>query len=150
MDSFIANVVLDGRDGSAQDIADYWRKQGYRVRIVKRTVRALGLAALVQVIVVAPPAKEAGGVAIPKQEKNMTLDEVLSACKAQVGFLTEEQLAVIAREDPARGVLLRFGAKRKLVLACHVREEIARTTKGGSDYLRDVSLPTTDPLWIEG
>lgn len=80
----------------------------------------------------------------------MTLKQTLAECKKQMGFLTEEQLAVIARSDPARGVLIRFGACRKLVHACHVNEEIARTTKDGRDYLRDVSLPTTDPLWIGG
>ena len=77
-----------------------------------------------------------------------TKQELLATIKARIGFLVEEDLRLLVEYEPARVCLLRFGGTRKLVRADQVEETIKRVETAG-DYLRDVSLPTTDPIWTD-
>lgn len=47
----IVCVALECGDGVPDEVADRWRKQGYRVRVARRTVRANGAAAPLLVVV---------------------------------------------------------------------------------------------------
>lgn len=47
----IVCVAIKSGDGVADDVADRWRKQGYRVRVLDRVVRASGAAAPLRVVV---------------------------------------------------------------------------------------------------
>jgi hypothetical protein len=47
----IVCVAMKCGDGVADEVADRWREQGYRVRVVNRTVRADGATADLLVVV---------------------------------------------------------------------------------------------------
>jgi len=75
----------------------------------------------------------------------MTLAAVLNAAKRKYGFLTDRDVAVIAKEDRTRLILVRFNGCRALVPAQSVQHLIEAVEAGGKDYVRDVSLPASDP-----
>ena len=88
--------------------------------------------------------------------EHVSLNRVLSKVKANGGFLTATDLEIIAHHDRLRMVLVRCGNGRFLTPAQdakHFMDIIKRDAEShgptdvGSDYVRDVSLPTSDPIW---
>jgi hypothetical protein len=76
----------------------------------------------------------------------MELDTLLANAKAGCGFLSPEEVEELALLDPRRPCLIRCGGQRKLVPAALVTGTI-RLIEADGDYVRDVSLPTSDPIW---
>jgi hypothetical protein len=74
------------------------------------------------------------------------LNEILAAAAKRHGFVTLPEVAVIAEADRLRLLLIRCGGCRFLCSAQYVTHLIACIEAGG-DYVRDISLPTTDPIW---
>lgn len=76
----------------------------------------------------------------------MTLASVLQSARENCGFLSEEDVKVLAEVQPHRQLLIRFNASRCLAPAILVLETIAQKEAAG-DFVRDVSIPASDPLW---
>ena len=68
---------------------------------------------------------------------------LLRARRQQYGFLNEQDVAAVARDESTRLTLLlvRCGAGRFLAPAQDVAHFIEAIEKGGLDYVRDVSIP---------
>lgn len=73
-----------------------------------------------------------------------TLAEVLTRAAAQCGFLSMADVATIAESDRLRQLLVRCGSGRFTCPAQDVAHFYKCVTAGG-DYVRDVSLPVSDP-----
>jgi hypothetical protein len=78
--------------------------------------------------------------------RTMSLEKALDVARAHCGFLDKSALRAIETHDPYRYVLIRHGTGRALVVAVIARETIGAIERAG-DYVRDVCLPTTDPLF---
>jgi len=76
-----------------------------------------------------------------------TLNRVLSVVKTNGGFLRDIDIKMIAERHPMRMLLVRCGNGRFLTAAQDCQHFIDIIRKENSDYVRDVSLPTTDPIY---
>ncbi len=75
----------------------------------------------------------------------VSLTRLLDTIKDNGGFITETDLHYLKIHCPNRILLVRCNLGRFL---CKVHELEARIEKiTDPDYLRDVSLPTSDPVW---
>lgn len=72
--------------------------------------------------------------------------DILRTIRDAGGFLTPSDLATIVHHDRLRLVLLRFHHGRCLAPAQDV-DEFIRLLEAGGGCLRDVSLPTSDPIY---
>ena len=77
----------------------------------------------------------------------VSLNRVLSVVKANGGFLRDVDIDQLAQQDRLRQVLVRCGNGRFVCAAQDVKHFIGIIKRDGQDYVRDVSLPTTDPIW---
>ena len=77
----------------------------------------------------------------------MTLTDLLRRIDQQGGFLTESELTALADLDRLRQCLCRFGNGRFLTAAQNVAHFVDLIESTGKDYLRDVSLPASDPIY---
>jgi hypothetical protein len=77
----------------------------------------------------------------------VSLNRVLSVAKERGGFLDNLGIETIAREDRLRLLLVRCGNGRFLAPAQDVKHFIAIIERDNQDYIRDVALPTNDPIW---
>lgn len=77
----------------------------------------------------------------------VALNRALQYAKDNHGFLTMFLVDVIAHHDKLRQVLVRCNGGRFLCPAQDVRHFMDIIDKEKSDWVRDVSLPTTDPIW---
>lgn len=71
------------------------------------------------------------------------LDLTLAAVRLRHGFLTAEEIAIIARLDRLRPLLVRCGGVR-FTCGAQYFETMEKMVTGAGDYIRDVSLPTSD------
>jgi hypothetical protein len=77
-----------------------------------------------------------------------TLNRVLRVVKNDNGgFLRAVDIKLIAEMDPMRLLLVRCGCGRFLTPAQDVAHFIRIISNEKTDYVRDVSLPTTDPVY---
>jgi len=74
------------------------------------------------------------------------MNELLKTIQANGGFMTEDQLKVIVKEDRMRMVLVRCGMGRFMAHAQDVQHFIDIIERDGKDYIRDISLPAADPI----
>ena len=77
----------------------------------------------------------------------VSLTRILSVIKDRGGFIIDADMKWLLLHCPDRMVLVRCNLDRFL---CKVSEVMARMemVKANPDnYVRDVSLPTTDPIW---
>lgn len=65
-----------------------------------------------------------------------------------MGYLKEADVAELAEVDRLRQLLVRCGGVRFTCAAQCVQQMIGYVEAGG-DYVRDVSLPSTDPVYAE-
>lgn len=88
--------------------------------------------------------------------QHVSLKRALRVAKENGGFLSPTDLEIIAHHDRLRQVLVRCGNGRFTCAAQdakHFMDIIARDaaahglTDPDTDHVRDVSLPTTDPIW---
>ena len=77
----------------------------------------------------------------------VSLSRVLSVVKSNGGFLSPTDIDIIAHHDRLRQVLVRCGCGRFTCPIQDVKHFMAIIERDGQDYVRDVSLPTTDPIW---
>jgi len=66
---------------------------------------------------------------------------VLANIATNGGFLTMNDLAVIAKEDRLKMILVRMGNSRFLAHAQDVKWLVEIVQRDGKDYVRDISLP---------
>ena len=78
-----------------------------------------------------------------------TLDTLLDTLRAEYGFMDADQLAELAALHPWRIVLIRYHQQRERVPACQAARRISYAERLYRWTVRDVSLPTTDPLWSD-
>jgi hypothetical protein len=79
--------------------------------------------------------------------EHVTLNRVLSVVKKNGGFLTHTDVEIIAHHDRLRLILVRCGNGRFLTPAQDVKHFTEIIARDGQDYVRDLSLPTSDPIW---
>jgi len=72
-----------------------------------------------------------------------SLATVLNRAKSNHGFLTMQDIKVIAKEDRLKQILVRCGNCRFLAAAQDVKHLIDIIERDGKDHVRDVSLPAT-------
>jgi hypothetical protein len=77
----------------------------------------------------------------------VSLSRVLSVVKKNGGFLRDTDIEIIVHHDRLRQVLVRCGNCRFVCAVQDVKHLIGIIERDGQDYIRDVSLPTTDPIW---
>ena len=76
----------------------------------------------------------------------MSLESTLKHVTAeQMGFLRECDVAILAKADRLRQVLVRCGNGRFMCAAQDVAHFVGILERDGGDYVRDVSLPASDP-----
>ena len=75
------------------------------------------------------------------------LDRILLDIKDEMGFLSDIQLSRLADLDRLRPVLVRCGRGRFTCAAQDAEHFIAIIERDGSDYIRDVSLLSSDPVF---
>lgn len=75
------------------------------------------------------------------------MQATLNAIKADGGFMSMAQLDEIAKHDRLRMILVRCGNGRFQCPAQDVRHFVRIIGVEGTDHVRDISLPTTDPIW---
>jgi hypothetical protein len=75
------------------------------------------------------------------------LADLLRTAKANGGFLANSQLRDLAHADPQRLVLIRCNRGRCLVPAGEAIAAIERIGGDAQDWVRDVSLPISDPIY---
>jgi len=75
------------------------------------------------------------------------LGKILRRIKEQHGFITDLELKHLAKQDRLRQCLVRCNNCRFLAAAQDVAHLVAIIDASNKDYVRDVSLPTTDPIW---
>jgi hypothetical protein len=94
------------------------------------------------------PTEEAPAAA-PAKEPTMwvNIKRILAKAKDEGGFLNEFMIEQIAEQDPARQLLVRCNLGRFLCAARECLARVAEVNERPDDYVRDVSLPTTDPVW---
>lgn len=76
-------------------------------------------------------------------------NRVLRVIKENDGFLRDIDLKLLAEQDRLRMILVRCGNGRFLAPAQDVKHFIDIIERDKSDYIRDISLPTSDPIWRE-
>ena len=79
------------------------------------------------------------------------LEAVLRTIKGRDGWLTDETIALLAQTDRLRQVLVRCNGCRFLCAAQDAAHLIAlvesgKDAQGHGDYVRDVSMPVSDPI----
>ena len=79
--------------------------------------------------------------------QHVSLSRVLSLAKKEGGFLSLTDVEIIAHHDRLRLILVRCGNGRFLTPAQDVKHFTDIIARDGQDYVRDLSLPTTDPIW---
>ena len=77
----------------------------------------------------------------------MTLKDVLKRIDKQGGFLTTAELTALVAADKMRMVLVRCNNGRFLCPAQNVAWFSDLLTSTGKEWVRDVSLPTSDPIY---
>jgi hypothetical protein len=80
--------------------------------------------------------------------KTATLDTVLARIIANNGFIDELNLSLLAECDRLRQILVRCGSCRFTCAAQDAAHLIRIIHAERRDYVRDVSLPTTDPVYL--
>ncbi len=70
------------------------------------------------------------------------------ALEVDCGFMAEDRVAALAAVDYGRVLLIRFGGSRERCAAGAVAVRIAAVEATG-DYVRDVSLLSTDPVCVQ-
>lgn len=79
---------------------------------------------------------------------HVSLNRVLQVVvRDRQGFLTKNDLEVIAAQDRHRLILVRCGCGRFLCPADNVQHFMNIIARDGQDYVRDISLPTSDAIW---
>lgn len=76
------------------------------------------------------------------------LRELLVRIVEQGGFLNEQDTRDLAQADRLRNVLVRCGNGRFVCAAQDVAHFIGAIEASGADYVRDVSLPSTDRAYL--
>ena len=76
------------------------------------------------------------------------LDRLLKRIVGQGGFLSRPDLIFLASLDRLRPVLVRCGGGRFTCPAQDADHFMAIIDAGSCDYVRDVSLPTSDPIYL--
>lgn len=77
-----------------------------------------------------------------------SLDQVLKNARKNDGFLTMfDDVSIIAKEDRLRQILVRCNNCRFLAAAQDVKHLCDIIDASNQDWVRDVSLPTTDPIY---
>jgi hypothetical protein len=76
-----------------------------------------------------------------------SLEDVLVDAKSTGGFITMPDVSVIAEHDRLRMVLVRCGCGRFLTHAQDVKHFCEIIERDGQEYVRDISLPTSDPIF---
>lgn len=79
--------------------------------------------------------------------QHVSLNRVLRIVKENDGFLSAADLEIIAHHDKLRQVLVRCNNGRFTCAAQDAKHFMDIITRDGEDWVRDVSLPTTDPIW---
>ena len=82
---------------------------------------------------------------IPTMALTPALSRILQDARAHCGFLSQARLAELAEADRLRMVLIRCGGGRFLCPAQDAAHFIDAID--GRDYVRDVSLPSSDPIF---
>lgn len=72
-----------------------------------------------------------------------SLSQVLARAKANHGFLTLNDVRVIAKEDRSKMLLVRCGNSRFLAHADNIKWLIDIIERDGQEYVRDISIPST-------
>lgn len=75
------------------------------------------------------------------EEVQPSLSQVLANIATNGGFLTMNDLRVIAKEDRLKMILVRMGNSRFLAHAQDVKWLVEIVQRDGKDYVRDISLP---------
>jgi len=75
------------------------------------------------------------------EEVTPPLTQVLTKAKSNHGFLTMNDLRIIAKEDRLKMILVRLGNSRFMAHAQDVKWLIEIVKRDGKDYVRDISLP---------
>lgn len=75
------------------------------------------------------------------EEVQPSLSQVLANIATNGGFLTMNDLKVIAKEDRLKMILVRMGNSRFLAHAQDVKWLVEIVQRDGKDYVRDISLP---------
>lgn len=78
----------------------------------------------------------------------VTLNRVLRVIKDQGGFITETDLKILTQHDKLRQLLVRCNGCRFVCAAQDVDHLCSIIEASGKDYVRDVSLLSTDPVWL--
>ncbi len=78
---------------------------------------------------------------------NVSLTRILQRVKSHGGFLTEVDLDALTQHDRLRQVLVRCNNCRFTCAAQDAKHLCEIIDASGADWVRDVSLPTTDPIW---
>ena len=76
--------------------------------------------------------------------------ELLDVIKAERGMMTAQQLSRLGELDGMRPVLVRCGGGRFTCPAQDTMHFIAIIEMHAGDYIRDVSLLASDPVFVEG
>jgi hypothetical protein len=77
----------------------------------------------------------------------VSLSRVLRVIKDNGGFMSSSDIEIVAHHDRLRQLLVRCGNCRFLCAAQDTKWIMDIIQRDGQDYVRDVSLPTTDPIW---
>ena len=82
------------------------------------------------------------------KEIPMKVDDVYRLARQSCGFLSAEHVAILAADplERMRNVLVRCGAKRFICTAQDTASMI-EMVESQDDYVRDVSIPASDPFW---
>jgi hypothetical protein len=78
---------------------------------------------------------------------NVSLSRILATIKSNGGFLTNVDLRALKEHDRLRQVLVRCNNCRFLCAAQDAEHLCDIIDASEKDWVRDVSLPTTDPIW---
>ena len=81
-------------------------------------------------------------------EQLAQLDRLLKRIVGQGGFLSRPDLIFLSSLDRLRPVLVRCGGGRFTCPAQDADHFMAIIDAGSWDYVRDVSLPTSDPIYL--
>ena len=78
---------------------------------------------------------------------HVSLSRILNKIKSQDGFLNDTDIDALKEHDRLRQVLVRCGNGRFTCAVQDVKHFCEIIDASAADYVRDVSLPTTDPIW---
>ncbi len=76
-----------------------------------------------------------------------SLKRLLAMLKSRGGFMTDVECGWLAHHDAGRMVLVRCNLGRFLCRADQVKGKVADVEKQRDNWVRDVSLPSTDAVW---